>query len=79
MKHGAGKRRSVMLQESQDPLACDLAVVHLGLGQHEQAIDWLEKAFEARNGHVLYIKEGPRFDPLRTKRRFIDLLEQFGW
>jgi TolB-like protein/Tfp pilus assembly protein PilF len=80
----AGKQDEAMqilgeLQESQDPSAYNLAVVHLGLGQHEQAIDWLEKAFEARNGHVLYIKEGPRFDPLRTNQRFIDLLEQFGW
>jgi tetratricopeptide (TPR) repeat protein len=27
----------------------NLAVVHLGLGNHELAMDWLEKAFEALN------------------------------
>jgi len=67
------------LQQSINPSPYNLAIVHLGLGQHEQSIDWLEKAFEARNGHLLYIKEGPNFDPLRSNQRFISLLEKFGW
>jgi len=34
-----------------------VAMVHIGLGNNEQAIDWLEKAFEARSSHMLYIRE----------------------
>jgi uncharacterized glyoxalase superfamily protein PhnB len=56
-----------------------VAIVRLGLGQYEQAIDWLEKAFEARNSQLVYIKQGPKFDPLRDNERFISLLERFGW
>lgn len=67
------------LQQTKHPSPYNLAIVHLGLGHYEQAIDWLEKAFEARNSHMLYINKGPRFDPLRDNERFIGLLEQIGW
>lgn len=67
------------LQQQDEPSPYNLAVIHLGLGDHEQAIDLLEQAFEARNGHLLYIKEGPRFDPLRENERFVNLVRRFGW
>lgn len=67
------------LQQAAYPSPYHLAIVHLGLGHHEQAIDWLEKAFAARNSHMVYINQGPRFDPLRDNRRFISLLERFDW
>lgn len=56
-----------------------VAMVHIGLGNYDQAIDWLEKAFEARNSHMLYIKQGAQFDPLRSDPRFKSLLERMGW
>ena len=67
------------LQQAAYPSPYNLGIVHLGLGHHEQAIDWLEKAYEARNSHLVYIKQGPRFDPLRKNERFITLLERFDW
>ena len=57
----------------------EIAVLHLGLGEHEQAIDWLEKAYEARDSHLIYINKGPRFDPLRGNPRFIELLNRIDW
>jgi serine/threonine-protein kinase len=54
-------------------------MVHIGLGNNEQAIDWLEKAFEARSSHMLYIKQGAQFDPLREDPRFISLIDRMGW
>jgi hypothetical protein len=56
-----------------------VAMVHIGLGHHDQAIDWLEKAFAERNSHMLYIKQGAQFDPLRGDPRFKSLLERMGW
>jgi TolB-like protein/cytochrome c-type biogenesis protein CcmH/NrfG len=56
-----------------------VAIVNIGLGNNEQAIDWLEKAFAARNSHMLYIKQGAQFDPLRDDPRFIRLIERMGW
>ena len=67
------------LQQSPHPSPYNLAIVHLGLGHYEQAIDWLEQAFEARNSQLVYINQGPKFDPLRDNERFIRLLERFGW
>jgi TolB-like protein/Flp pilus assembly protein TadD len=66
------------LKQKTNTSPYNLAVVHLGLGNHEQAIDWLEKAFEARNVPLVYIKKGPKFDPLRDDLRFIKLLERMG-
>ncbi|TDJ33332.1 MAG: tetratricopeptide repeat protein [Gammaproteobacteria bacterium] len=56
-----------------------VAIVHIGLGNNEQAIDWLEKAFAARSSHMLYIKQGAQFDPLRDDPRFISLMQRMGW
>ncbi|RLA37837.1 MAG: hypothetical protein DRR15_00905 [Gammaproteobacteria bacterium] len=56
-----------------------VAIVHVGLGNNEQAIDWLEKAFEARNSLMHYIKQGAQFDPLRGDPRFVRLVERMGW
>ena len=67
------------LQHASNVSEYSLAVVYLGLDQHEQAIDWLEKAFEARHSHMVYTNQGPRFDPLRENNRFISLPERFGW
>ena len=67
------------LQQTPYPSPYNLAIVHLGLGRYEQAIDWLEKAFEARNSHLVYTNQGPRFDPLRENERFISLLERIEW
>ena len=56
-----------------------VAMVNIGLGNNEQAIDWLEKAFETRSSHMLYIKQGAQFDSLRDDPRFIRLIERMGW
>lgn len=57
----------------------NVAIVHIGLGNTEQAMDWLEKAFEAHNSHMVYIKQGPQFDPLRDEPRFKTLIRRMGW
>ncbi|NOR19073.1 MAG: tetratricopeptide repeat protein, partial [Xanthomonadales bacterium] len=67
------------LQRAVYPSPYNLAIVHLGLGHYEQAIDWLEKAYEAHNSHLVYINRGPKFDPLRDNERFTKLLERIGW
>ena len=47
------------------------AMIHLGLGEKEQAIDFLEKTYQDRDGYnVAYIKVDPFFDPLRGDPRF---------
>jgi TolB-like protein/tetratricopeptide (TPR) repeat protein len=56
-----------------------IAVVQTGLGNKDDAITWLEKAFDARQSHMLYIKQDAKFDPLRGDPRFEALIQRIGW
>ncbi len=55
----------------------ELASVHLGLGELEQALDWLER-HEADRGARIFLAVDPMFDPLRSHPRFVGLLERLG-
>jgi eukaryotic-like serine/threonine-protein kinase len=52
--------------------------VHLGLGQKEEALAWLEKGFAARSDYMIYLGVDPILDPLRGEPRFQDLLRRVG-
>ena len=54
-----------------------LALVYLGLGNIDQTLEALEKAFTLREGYLVYIIMGPRFDPLREHQKFKNLLKGF--
>ncbi len=51
---------------------------YLGLEDNEQAIAWLERAYEEKSNIVMYLKTHPYFDPLRSDPRFADLLHSVG-
>ena len=55
-----------------------LAFVHTGLGDHERALDLLERAFAERTGAVYGIKGSFLFAPLRTHPRFKALLKKIN-
>ena len=55
-----------------------LAAVYVGLGDQDQAFEWLEKDFQARNGKLAEIRWQMQFDSLRTDPRFNDLLKRMG-
>jgi TolB-like protein/DNA-binding winged helix-turn-helix (wHTH) protein/Flp pilus assembly protein TadD len=53
----------------------DIAVLHVSLGENEQAMDSLEEAFDQRSGWLLpFLGVAPMFDPLRDSPRFMNLL-----
>ncbi len=54
------------------------AIVYLGLGDKERALDGLEKAYEARSWWLLWLKVDKVYDPLRSAPRFIELLKKVG-
>lgn len=54
------------------------AIIYVGLGDHEQALNLLEKAYEERCGWMTYLKVDPRLDPLRGAPRFTSLLQRIG-
>jgi len=53
-----------------------VARVHLGLGEMDQAMEWLEKGFEERSYWMSFLKVDPVWDPLRKDPRFRSLLEK---
>jgi serine/threonine-protein kinase len=54
------------------------ALVATGMGEHDQALGWLEKAYEERAQMMSELKVEPAFDPLRADPRFADLLRRVG-
>ena len=54
----------------------NMAIVHHGLGEHEEALVWLEKAFEERDVLLTFVAVDPKWDALRGDHRFVNLLER---
>lgn len=55
-----------------------VAMVHLGLGDLDQAFAWLEKAYEARSWYLTWLGVAPELDPLRADPRYDDLVRRVG-
>jgi len=55
-----------------------IAIVHAGLGEKDQALVWLDKAFEDRSTWMPWLKVEPKFDGLRSDPRFQDLARRVG-
>jgi TolB-like protein/Flp pilus assembly protein TadD len=50
------------------------ALIHIGLDENEQAMEWLDKAYQGRDAFLAYAKIFPPFDPLRELPKFQELL-----
>ena len=56
--------------------ASEIALIYIGLGDNDQAMTWLEKAYGERFNPSVLIR--PSFDPLRSDPRFQELLRRIG-
>ena len=87
--HGWALGRAAQRQEAQRLLSdlerrrsqeyvggVTLALVSEGLGDHDQAISWLELAASERDGVLTYVNHWFMFDPLRSDPRFQALLKK---
>ncbi len=52
------------------------AIPHAQLSDPDEAMVWLNKAYEERDALLAYIKVNPLYDPLRADSRFGDLLRR---
>ena len=57
-------------------LPFNLAVVYLGLGDHQRALDYLERAYAADSQWMGWLKKDRMFDPLRSEPRFMALMKK---
>jgi serine/threonine protein kinase/Tfp pilus assembly protein PilF len=82
----AGERRKALeilseleRQSSQEyEPAFHIAQIYLGLGDHEQALAWLEKACDERSVWLIWLGVDPKFDPLRSDPRFKEMLKRLN-
>ena len=56
----------------------NIALVHNGLGDQNEALSWLEKACEDRDVRLTLLKVDPRWDSFRSNPRFIAILKHIG-
>jgi len=56
----------------------DVATVYLGLGERDQAVEWLERALKERAYGLVFLPTDPRFDPLRSDPRFAAVMRRVG-
>jgi len=57
-------------------LPFNLAIVYLGLGDHQRALDYLERAHAADSQWMGWLNKDRMFDPLRSEPRFMALMKK---
>ena len=55
-----------------------VAWIYVGLGQKQQALDWLEKSYANREDTMIWLNSDPSLDDLRSEPRFQDLVRRVG-
>jgi hypothetical protein len=53
-------------------------MLYLGVADTDHAFEWLDKAAEARDILLYYLKVGPIYDSIRDDSRYADLLHRIG-
>jgi hypothetical protein len=82
----AGRRdEALTILEAQKKLAkqryvspYNFALIYTGLGDNDQAFEWLAKCIEQRTRLVYRLKARPMFDPLRSDPRYTELLRRMN-
>ena len=79
-KSNAAKILDELLQSSRQgySVSYDIALVYWGLGDKNQALEWLERAYEERSSFLDEIKVDPKWDGLRSDSRFVALMKKVG-
>jgi tetratricopeptide (TPR) repeat protein len=56
----------------------ELAILYVGLGDKEAALASLERAYQAHDLQMQFLKVEPHYDVLRSEARFQDLMRRVG-
>jgi hypothetical protein len=64
-------------EERQRPVqSVFLAELYARLGEKDQALEWLERAYEERHPALIFLNLDPKWESLRPEPRFQSLLQQ---
>ncbi len=56
-----------------------MALVHAGLGERDTSLVWLERAFQVRDVHLIFLPVDPKWDTFRGEPMFQALLDRCGF
>ena len=56
-----------------------IAGVYAGLGDRDRTFEWLERAYQEREGILIQLNEDPFFDAVREDSRFTSLIRRVGF
>jgi len=74
---GDAQRIASELEQQQNQngtVDVSIALIYLGLGKTDEAMNWLDKAYDARFNPIILVR--PEFDPLRSDPRFKELMRR---
>jgi len=75
-------RRKIAILEQTPQLQIDpndLVHQYALLDDEAHAMTWLERAYDERNGEVLFLRTAPELDSIRSSPRFHDLVRRIGF
>jgi len=77
-REDAGAMIAALIERSQSAYVSPygIASAYAVAGENATALDWLERAYEQRDGTLVWIKVHPRMDGLRAEPRFRELLSK---
>jgi len=75
-RHALGRLQHLYSQRQLD--AAPMFIAHIGLGNKDEALAWLQKAYLQHSAALTALKVDPTYDPLRNDPRFQDLLRRLG-
>ena len=52
--------------------------IYVGLGEKDEAFQWLETCYQERDPQMTRLKVNPLFDPLRSDPRFTEFMRRIG-
>ncbi len=56
----------------------NMATIHVGLGEMDEAFAWLDEAYEERSRSLAWLNVAKEYDGLRSDPRFKSLLRRIG-
>ncbi|MBK5098050.1 MAG: hypothetical protein JJE01_09725, partial [Gemmatimonadetes bacterium] len=79
MVTGVGTEEALAVLDRADGLSArDLFVMRLGLGWHDEAIEYLQEMQRAGAGYLWRIGVYPEYDSLRDDPRFVEIVKDLG-
>jgi TolB-like protein/Tfp pilus assembly protein PilF len=54
------------------------ANLYFALAENDQGFDWLERAYKVRNPQLIFLRENPFYDSVRSDPRFTAMLKKMG-